>query len=54
LNLCAISYLLKNGCKINDKEEYQKKFSKRRRQVEIQIQRLTEKLTARWGGDKEA
>ena len=46
LNLCAISYLLKNGYKINDKEEDQKKFSQRR-QVEIQIQRLTEKLTAR-------
>lgn len=47
LNLCAISYLLKNGCKINDKEEDQNKFSQRRRKVEIQIQRLTEKLTAR-------
>jgi hypothetical protein len=47
LNLCAISYLLKNGCQINDKEEDEKKFCQRRRKVEIQIQRLTEKLTDR-------
>ncbi|MTJ06698.1 type V CRISPR-associated protein Cas12k [Anabaena sp. UHCC 0204] len=44
---CAISYLLKNGCKINDKEENPEKFAQRRRKVEIQIQRLTEKLAAR-------
>jgi hypothetical protein len=43
----AISYLLKNGCKINDKEENPEKFAQRRRKVEIQIQRLTEKLAAR-------
>ncbi|MDH6060005.1 type V CRISPR-associated protein Cas12k [Chrysosporum bergii ANA360D] len=44
---CAIRYLLKNGCKINDKEEKPEKFAQRRRKLEIQIQRLTENLAAR-------
>lgn len=44
---CAISYLLKNGCKVSDKEEDSEKFAERRRKLEIQIQRLTEKLTSR-------
>ncbi len=44
---CAIIYLLKNGCKISDKEEKPEKFAQRRRKLEIQIQRLTEKLAAR-------
>lgn len=47
LSRTAISYLLKNGCKLSDKEEDPEKFAKRRRQVEIQIQRLTEKLISR-------
>jgi transposase len=47
LSRSAISYLLKNGCKLNDKEEDTEKFAKRRRKVEIQIQRLTDKLTSR-------
>jgi len=47
LTRCAISYLLKNGCKISNKEEDADKFAQRRRKVEIQIQRLTEKLAAR-------
>lgn len=47
LSHSAISYLLKNGCKLNDKEEDPEKFAKRRRQLEIQIQRLTDKLTSR-------
>lgn len=47
LSRCAISYLLKNGCKVSDKEEDPKKFAQRRRKVEIQIERLTEKLAAR-------
>ncbi|BAY69240.1 type V CRISPR-associated protein Cas12k [Anabaena sp. FACHB-709] len=47
LSRSAISYLLKNGCKLNDKEENPEKFAKRRRKVEIQIQRLTDKLTSR-------
>lgn len=47
LTHCAISYLLKNGCKINDKEEDTQKFAKRRRQLEIQIERLREQLEAR-------
>ncbi|MDZ8185785.1 MAG: type V CRISPR-associated protein Cas12k [Nostoc sp. ChiSLP02] len=44
---CAISYLLKNGCKINDKDEDTQKFVKRRRKLEIQIERLREQLEAR-------
>ncbi|MCC5611925.1 type V CRISPR-associated protein Cas12k [Nostoc sp. CHAB 5834] len=47
LSRSAISYLLKNGCKLNEKEEDPEKFAKRRRKLEIQIQRLTEKLTSR-------
>ncbi|MBC5793914.1 hypothetical protein H5968_01810 [Sphaerospermopsis sp. LEGE 00249] len=47
LSRSAISYLLKNGCKLNDKEEEPEKFAKRRRKLEIQIQRLTDKLTSR-------
>lgn len=43
----AIVYLLKNGCKLTDKEEDPKDFAKRRRETEIQIQRLTEQLSAR-------
>ncbi|MFN6527279.1 type V CRISPR-associated protein Cas12k [Nostoc sp. ChiSLP03a] len=47
LSRCAISYLLKNRCKVSDKEEDPKKFAQRRRKVEIQIERLREKLAAR-------
>ena len=47
LTRCAISYLLKNGCKISNKAENTDKFAQRRRKLEIQIQRLTEKLAAR-------
>ncbi|BAY29339.1 hypothetical protein NIES2107_11800 [Nostoc carneum NIES-2107] len=47
LSRSAISYLLKNGCKLSDKDEDPEKFAQRRRQLEIQIQRLTEKLTSR-------
>jgi IS605 OrfB family transposase len=44
---CAISYLLKNGCQIPNKEEDHEKFARRRRKVEIQIQRLTKLLEGR-------
>jgi hypothetical protein len=47
LTRCAISYLLKNSCKINEKEEDSKKFAQRRRKVEIQIERLKEQLETR-------
>jgi len=47
LTRCAISYLLKNGCKINEKEEDPKKFAQRRRKLEIQIERLREQLETR-------
>ncbi|MDF5711814.1 MAG: type V CRISPR-associated protein Cas12k [Nostoc sp. S4] len=43
----AISYLLKNGCKINPKDEDAEKFANRRRKLEIQIERLREQLEAR-------
>lgn len=44
---CAIAYLLKNGCKVTEKCEDLEKFTKRRRSVEIRIQRLTEQLASR-------
>ncbi len=44
---CAISYLLKNGSKLPNKEENPEKFTQRRRKLEIQIQRLKEQLEAR-------
>lgn len=47
LTRCAISYLLKNGCKVTDKEEDSKKFTIRRRKLEIEIEDLQEKLEAR-------
>ncbi|MDZ8236915.1 MAG: type V CRISPR-associated protein Cas12k [Nostoc sp. ChiQUE01a] len=47
LTRCAISYLLKNGCKINHKNEDAEKFAKRRRKLEIEIERLREQLEAR-------
>lgn len=47
LTRCAISYLLKNGCKINHRDEDAEKFAKRRRKLEIQIERLREQLEAR-------
>ena len=47
LTRCAISYLLKNGCKINEKEEDLKKFAQRRRKLQIQIERLREQLETR-------
>ncbi|MEH1845260.1 MAG: type V CRISPR-associated protein Cas12k [Nostoc sp.] len=39
--------ILKNGCKINHKEEDAKKFAQRRRKLEIQIERLREQLETR-------
>ncbi|MEW5856247.1 MAG: type V CRISPR-associated protein Cas12k, partial [Cyanobacteriota bacterium] len=49
LTKSAICYLLKNGCKISDKEEDEdpEKFAKRRRKTEIQISRLTEQIASR-------
>jgi hypothetical protein len=44
---CAIAYLLKNGCKIPQKPEDTKKFTKRRRKTEIKIARITEQLESR-------
>ncbi len=47
LSKCAITYLLKNGCKVNHKEENPEKFKKRRNVLKQQIKRLTEQLAAR-------
>ena len=44
---CAISYLLKNGSKLPNKEESSEKFTQRRCKLEIQIHRLKEQLEAR-------
>ncbi len=40
----AISYLLKNGCKIPDKAEDVNRFQKRRRKVKIKIERLEKRI----------
>jgi hypothetical protein len=47
LTKSALCYLLKNGCKIPDKEEDPEKFAKRRRKTEIKISRLTEQIASR-------
>ena len=47
LTRCAISYLLKNGCKVTNKEEDPEKFTIRQRKLEIEIEDLQEKLEAR-------
>jgi len=47
LTKSAICYLLKNGCKISDKEEDPEKFAKRHRKTEIKIERLTEQIASR-------
>ena len=47
LTKSALCYLLKNGCKISDKEEDPEKFAKRRRQTEIKISRLIEQIASR-------
>jgi len=44
---CAICHLLKNSCRVSDREEDPDKFNKRRRKVEIQIQRLQDQLEGR-------
>ncbi|HEY9770013.1 MAG TPA: type V CRISPR-associated protein Cas12k [Coleofasciculaceae cyanobacterium] len=44
---CAIVHLLKNGCKVRQKLEDPEKFAKRRRKVEIRIERLTKKLNGK-------
>jgi hypothetical protein len=40
----AIAYLLKNGCKVNQKEENPQQFAKRQRKVQISIRRLIEQI----------
>jgi small-conductance mechanosensitive channel len=43
----AIAYLLKNQCTIPEEEEDPEQFERRRRKVEIQIQRLEDQIEAR-------
>jgi len=47
LTRCAISYLLKNGCKVIDQEEDSTKFEISRLRLNIAIQRLTDQLENR-------
>ncbi|BAZ36934.1 hypothetical protein NIES4101_28550 [Calothrix sp. NIES-4101] len=47
LTRCAISYLLKNGCKVYEKPENSQKFSKHKDKLKVQIQRLIQKLEGR-------
>lgn len=47
LTKTAICYLLKNGCKVPEKEEDPEKFAKRHRKTEIKIERLTEQIASR-------
>lgn len=44
LHQAAIAYLLKNGCKVNQKEENPQQFAKRQRKVQISIKRLIEQI----------
>lgn len=43
----VICYLLKNGCKVSDREENPEKFEKKRRKLAIQIERLTKQVAGR-------
>lgn len=47
LEQCAIAYLLKNRCQLPEEEEDPEKFAHYRRKVEIQIEKLQEKIEAR-------
>ncbi|WP_326521068.1 type V CRISPR-associated protein Cas12k [Leptothoe kymatousa] len=47
LTQCAISYLLKNNCKIPKQPEDPQKFAQRRRKSELQVKRIQEQLEAR-------
>ena len=47
LTRSCVSYLLKNGCQVGEKEENLEKFVQRRRKVEIKIERLTQQLARR-------
>jgi len=40
----AIAYLLKNGCKVSQKEENPQQFAKRQRKVQISMKRLIEQI----------
>jgi len=44
---CAIAYLLKNNCEVNEVEEDPKAYQLRRRNKEIEIERLKEQLKSR-------
>ena len=47
LTRCAVTYLLKNGCKLSDTSEDPEKFAQYKRKVEIQTERLEKQLKSR-------
>lgn len=47
LKKCALIYLLKNNCKVNNLEEDAEKYAQKRRRKEIEITRLKEQLKSR-------
>ncbi|MBD1902704.1 type V CRISPR-associated protein Cas12k [Trichocoleus sp. DQ-A3] len=47
LERCALAYLLKNNCELNEVEEDPEKFAKRRRAKEVEIERLKEQMKSR-------
>ncbi|AFZ00435.1 type V CRISPR-associated protein Cas12k [Calothrix sp. PCC 6303] len=47
LTKCAIVYLLKNNCEVNDVEEDIEEYEKNKRKKEIQIKRLEDQLKSR-------
>lgn len=47
LMACAVAYLLKNNCQIPSEPEDSKKFAKRQRKAELQVQKLQEQIESR-------
>ncbi|MBD2357037.1 hypothetical protein H6G41_20815 [Tolypothrix sp. FACHB-123] len=47
LSQCAIAYLLKNNCQVSEIDEDPEEYVKRRRQKEIELERLKEQLKSR-------
>ncbi|MCC5656450.1 type V CRISPR-associated protein Cas12k [Nostoc sp. XA010] len=47
LTRCALAYLLKNKCKINELDEDPEEFTRNRRKKEIEIERLKDQLQSR-------
>ncbi|BAY20677.1 hypothetical protein NIES2100_04200 [Calothrix sp. NIES-2100] len=47
LSKCALAYLLKNNCEVNELDEDQEKYAKNKRQKEIEIERLKKQIISR-------